>query len=95
MTNPPPPYNYPPTYGYNYGSTPMVARTNGTAVAALIFGILGFAIIPVVLGHLALDAIKRTGERGTTVAVIGLVLGYAQIAVYGLGIMLAFWGVSQ
>lgn len=91
MTSFPPP---PPPYQPSYVQTPMVPRTNGTAIAALIFGILGFAIIPVILGHLALESIKRTGERGTTLAVIGLVLGYGQIAAVVFFIWLSIWGAS-
>lgn len=51
-------------------------RTNGLAVAALVLGLLGFSIIPVVLGHVSLAQIKKTGDGGAAMAIVGLVLGY-------------------
>jgi hypothetical protein len=56
-------------------------RTNTLAVLALVFGLLGSGIIPVVLGHISLGQIGRTGERGRGMAVGGLVLGYLELAV--------------
>jgi Domain of unknown function (DUF4190) len=66
---------------------PLAARTNGMAIGALIAGILFFtwigAVLAVVLGHLARGQIRRAGgwQRGDGLAVAGLVLGYAGIAV--------------
>ncbi len=83
---PPPPAGSPyaayPTVGYGpvQTGTPMVVRTNSLSVVALVTGIIGFVGLPVIFGHLALRAIKRTGERGSAFAIIGLVLGYVQIA---------------
>jgi len=54
-------------------------RTNGLAIASFVLGILGFAIIPVILGHVALSQIKNRGEGGKVFAIIGLVLGYLGI----------------
>ncbi len=56
-------------------------RTNGCAMAALVFGILPlFCGIPaVILGHTARSQIRRTGERGIGLATTGLVLGYAWV----------------
>ncbi|GAB4068875.1 hypothetical protein GCM10028777_29150 [Angustibacter speluncae] len=70
-----------------------VPSTNGAAVAALVTGLMGFAIIPVVLGHLALAQLRRRGERGSTLAVVGLVLGYGQCALYVLLAVLVVAGV--
>ena len=93
---PPPPQASPyaayPTVGYGSGpmQTPMVVRTNTLAVVTLVTAIVGIVGLPVILGHLALGAIKRTGERGYALAVIGLVLGYLELvlimAFFGLGI---------
>ena len=65
-----------------YGTYPPSARTNGTAIASLVTALLGFAIIPVVLGHMAQSQIRRTGEGGSAMAAVGLVLGYVQIVGY-------------
>ncbi len=42
-----------------------------------------------VLGHVARGQIRRTGEGGSGLAMAGLILGYAHIAVYG--VFLLFW----
>jgi hypothetical protein len=60
------------------------ARTNATAVAALVCGVAvpfaGITAIPAVIcGHKARREIRRTGEQGDGMAVTGLVLGYAAI----------------
>lgn len=60
---------------------PLRDRTNGFAVTALILGLLGGMILPVVFGHIALAQIGRTGDRGRSMAIAGLVLGYLSVAV--------------
>ena len=68
-----------------------VARTNGYAMASFACGIAQlmfgpFATIPaIVFGHMAQSQIKRTGERGTGLALTGLVLGWGAVI---LGIIL-------
>ena len=75
---PPPPRPYPP---------PLVARTNGMAIAALVAGILFFtwigAVLAVVFGHVARRQLRGAGgwQRGDGLAVAGLVLGYAGLAI--------------
>ncbi len=84
MTNPysqpaaqyaPPPYN-------------PAGRTNVLAIVALIASVLGFSIVGVVLGHIAVSQIKRSNEGGSALAVIGVVLGYL-----GCLAWIVFWGV--
>lgn len=72
-----------PAYYPNTAKPPM----NTLAVVSLITGVLGGMVLPVVLGHLALVRIGKSGERGRSAAIIGLVLGYLQIAVF----VIAFW----
>ena len=83
-----------PSFGvmpYQGGYYPVVANpTSGLAIGALICGIaeiftLGFAAVPaVILGHLARQQIRRTGERGEGMAIAGLVLGYLGIGIWTL-----------
>jgi hypothetical protein len=83
-----------PSFGvmpYQGGYYPAaVTPTSGLAIGALICGIaeiftLGFAAVPaVILGHLARQQIRRTGERGDGMAVAGLVLGYLGIGIWTL-----------
>lgn len=71
-------------------SHPIVSTTPGTnvlAVVSLVTGLLGFAIVPVILGHVALGQIRRGGgnDGGTgssALATAGLVLGYLAIVGY-------------
>lgn len=78
---------------------PTTRPTNTLAVISLVTGILCFSIIAVILGHVALRQIKRSGENGAALAIIGLVLGYLQIVagvflflVFGVGM---FWAVNS
>lgn len=63
--------------------------TNGSAVGAMVCGILGTmtmgvtSIPAIVLGHVARGQIRRTGQDGDGMAVAGLVLGYI-VAIGGL-----------
>lgn len=71
-------------------------RSNSYAVASLVIGILSWFLCPllggviaVVLGHTARGQIRRTGEGGAGLAMAGLILGYAHLAV--VGIVILFW----
>lgn len=65
-----------------YVPVPVQPPTNGMAIAALVTGVMGLAVIPIVLGHLSLREIRRRGQAGTGLAVTGLVLGYATLVGY-------------
>jgi len=68
-----------------------VTKTNGLAMASLACGVAQFMVGPlatipaIVLGHMALHQIKRSGEQGAGLALAGLVLGWAAVI---LGILL-------
>jgi len=74
-------------------------KTNTLAIVSLVAGIIGFNLIAVILGHIALSQIKRTGEGGRTLAIVGLVLGYLAIAAIIIFVAisgsLAFTGVAN
>lgn len=76
-----------PYPGGHYPLPAVQPRLNGLAVAALAFGIaeffsMGAAAIPaLVLGYAARKSIRRTGERGDGMALAGIILGWAGIAV--------------
>lgn len=83
---------YPPPLGLQ---VMPAAPTNGIAIASLIFGILGWVLIPVVapllaviLGHVARGQIRYTGERGSGMALAGLALGYVNLALALVGILI-------
>ncbi|GAA2625056.1 hypothetical protein GCM10009863_44570 [Streptomyces axinellae] len=73
-------------------------RTNGSAIGALVCGILspmyGLTAIPaVVLGHKAKAEIRRSGEEGAGLATAGLVLGWLAIG-FALAFILAVVAAS-
>jgi hypothetical protein len=84
------------------GVVAPMARINGLAIASLACGIGQFAFGPVatipaiVLGHVARRQIKRTGEQGAGLALAGLILGWAAVALAIIAIvvgMAAFAGM--
>ncbi|OJV80869.1 MAG: hypothetical protein BGO37_15155 [Cellulomonas sp. 73-92] len=74
---------YPPP-GQPYGSSPYATyapynpSTDGFAIAALVFGILG-GWLSLVFGPIALSRIKKSGARGRGMALAGIWLGAAWI----------------
>ena len=80
----------------NYAPTPP---TNTLAMVSLVSGIPGWVLIPilasivaVVTGHMARTQIKQSmgAEGGDGLAVAGLILGYASIAINCLAILILF-----
>jgi len=79
-----------------------VTATNGLAVASLACGLAQFVFGPlptipaIVLGHVARHQIKRTGEQGGGMALAGLLLGWAAVALGIIAILgLAVFAVSS
>ena len=49
------------------------------SIVALVVGVVGFGWLSlgaVITGHISLNQIKKTGEQGNVLAIIGLILGY-------------------
>ncbi|WP_228507736.1 DUF4190 domain-containing protein [Herbiconiux sp. VKM Ac-1786] len=68
---------------------PAQPRTNVLGIITLVLGVLGFGLVPVITGHIALNQIKRTGEDGRGLTLAGLILGYVTLA--GWLIVAFFW----
>ncbi|RAX44290.1 DUF4190 domain-containing protein [Arthrobacter sp. AQ5-06] len=62
-----------------YAQAPAPAKTNSLAIAALISSFF-ISLLGIILGHIALNQIKTTGEGGRGLAIAGLVIGYVSIA---------------
>jgi hypothetical protein len=83
-------------------SAPVAAkpRINKLAVASLVCGFLGlmipFGLAAVVFGHISRRQIAKGGgrENGSAVAFAGLILGYGQLAIFGV-ILLGFLGLVR
>ncbi|MDU0289472.1 DUF4190 domain-containing protein [Saccharothrix longispora] len=71
----------------HYPPPPPYRRTNGMAIAALVTAFL-FAPAGIVLGVLARNEIRRTGEEGWGMATAGLVIGAIVTALGVLAIVL-------
>lgn len=64
-------------------------RTNVLSIVTLVTSILGFAIVPIILGHVSIAQIRRTREQGRIMAIIGLVIGYLTLLGYLIAITVA------
>lgn len=60
----------------------VAPRTNPLAVGALVSAFF-MPLAAIVLGHVALGQLSRTGEQGRGLAIAGLVIGYSTIALLG------------
>lgn len=90
----PPPLPQPAPYPAPSG-VPLSVQTNTLAIVSLASGIASWFLLPVIgavvaviTGHMARREIRRTGEQGDILALIGLVLGYVHLAVAVLLIVL-------
>lgn len=77
---------YPPGAPYGAAAYPA-ATTNGLAIASFVCSLLGLGLVGVVLGHIALGRIARTGEGGRGLAIAGLVIGYLSIVLAIIAIL--------
>lgn len=76
---------------------PATRTTNALAIVSLVFGMLSWCMLPlvgalvaIVCGHLARGEIRRTplgSVEGDALAVVGLVLGYMQLACIALAFL--------
>jgi hypothetical protein len=81
-----PPYTTPGYYA------PAGPRTNVLAIISLIAScagtfLPGAVIAGVIMGHIALSQIKRTGEGGRGLALAGVIVGYAVFGIELLAIL--------
>lgn len=84
------PYGQPP---YGYGAMPRPSGINGLAIASLVLGICGFffvtPIIGLTLGLVGLSTVRRTGQKGKSMAISGIVLSSLWIALFATIITVA------
>lgn len=74
MTNPA------PTPGY--AAAPVEQKWNVLAIVAFVISLLSFNVIAIVLGAIALNQIKKTGEKGRGLALAGIIIGAVSIVLY-------------
>ena len=73
---PPPGYTAPISRPYNPWAIVSVSFGASTVIGSWCFG----GLIAVITGHVARHQIKQTGDAGATLALAGLIAGYAAIA---------------
>jgi len=94
---PPPPGSYPPPGGYGYGGfEPAPPQgNNNLAVASLVCSVIGLfcgigAIVGIVLGIVAMNQIKKTGQAGHGLALAGVIVGAASLVLSFIGYFVFF-----
>jgi len=61
-------------------STPQSSQTNGMAIAALITSFF-VSILGIILGFVALNQIKTSGEQGRGLALAGIIIGFVAVGI--------------
>lgn len=89
MTEPTPnpaptPYTAPPA-----GAYAPAPKWNVLSIVSLVTSVIGFHLVGIITGHIALSQIKKTGEQGNVLAIIGLIVGYLGFVVVVIAII--FW----
>jgi hypothetical protein len=91
-----PQYNAPQQQGA-YG-TPAYGQQNPKwnvlSIVSIAGAVLGFNIIAAILGFIALNQIKKTGEQGKVLAIIAIVLGILSLVLIIIGIVIFFAALS-
>ncbi len=65
---------------YQPGPQPTTT-TDGLSIAALVTGLLGLGIVPIILGIMALRRISNDGTTGRGLAIAGIVLGSLEVVI--------------
>ncbi|MGK0714660.1 DUF4190 domain-containing protein [Leucobacter sp. W1153] len=76
---------YAPPQQYAAPQQPANPPTNTMAIIALIASII-VSLVGVILGHIALSQIKKTGEGGRGLAIAALIIGYIGVAAWVVAI---------
>lgn len=73
------------------GSALVGKPTDGISIAALVTGVLGMGLVPLVLGVVGLNRTRRNGTRGRGMSITGIVLGVVAMVVASTLVILAVW----
>jgi hypothetical protein len=81
----PPEYDQPP-------APPSTGKWNVLSIVAFVISLLGFNIIAVILGFIALNQVGKSGERGKGFANAAIIIGLVTII---LAIIWGFFGLAS
>ncbi|WP_066041096.1 DUF4190 domain-containing protein [Herbiconiux solani] len=70
-----------PAYSAPAGA-PVARKTNVLAIVSLVLSILSFNVIAIILGIIALNQIKKTGEAGRGLALAGIIIGAVTFVIW-------------
>lgn len=75
-----------------WGPTPgnLPIKNDGISIAALVTGVLGMGVVPLVLGIVGITRTKNGERKGRGMAIAGLVLGALQVVVFAVLFMIGF-----
>lgn len=76
-----------PAYGAPGQQNP---KWNVLSIISIAGAVLGFNVIAAILGFIALNQIKKTGEQGRVLAIIAIVLGLLSLVFLIIGAILFF-----
>ena len=68
-----------PAYGQPGQPNP---KWNVLSIITLVSAVIGFSLISIVLGIISLNQIKKTGEQGKILAIIGIIIGALYTLLY-------------
>jgi uncharacterized membrane protein len=90
-----PQYNAPQYGAPAYGQPGQQSQKwNVLSIISIVGAVLGFNIIAAILGFIALNQIKKTGEQGKVLAIIAIVLGILSLVLIIIGFVLFFAALS-
>lgn len=75
-----------------YAASPAgapVAKWNVLSIISLVTSIVGLSLVGIITGHISLNQIKKTGEQGRVLALVGTILGYVGFVI-GIFIVIGF-----
>lgn len=85
---PPPggPGSYPPPGGYGGFEPAPTPSNNNLAIASLVCSVIGLfcgigSIVGIILGFVAINQIKQTGQAGRGLALAGIIVGAASLVI--------------
>ena len=77
-----------------YAQPAPVPPTNTLSIFALVSAFVLPFVVPIVLGHLSLSQIRRTGEGGRGLALAGLIIGYVELGIWAMVILFVILGLA-
>ena len=72
----------------------VAPKTNVLAIVSLVLSIIGFNIVAIILGFVAMNQVKKTGENGRGLALAAVIIGFAEIVI-GIIIVIVVVSATQ